>query len=274
MLTTRILTAAALVPLVLAGLFLLPPRSWGLAATLVIAIGAWEWATLTALRGMLRAGFVVVTVATALALLWLPAFRFDAGWPTPVVVVVCGAATAFWLAVVPFWLRGQWHMRSAFAAAAVGWLVLVATWVAIVAMQAQSPWRVLAAMAVVWIADTAAYFSGRTFGRHKLAPAISPGKTWEGVAGALAAVALYATLLVAWSPGALATALPVAGWVLLAVAVAGISVCGDLFESLMKRQAGVKDSGRILPGHGGVLDRIDALLAAMPPFAVAAVLLA
>ncbi|MEO5699765.1 MAG: phosphatidate cytidylyltransferase [Casimicrobiaceae bacterium] len=274
MLATRILTAAVLVPLVLAGLFLLPPRGWGLATTLVIAIAAWEWATLTALRGVPRGAFVAVTGASALALLWLPAFGFEGGWPTLVVVLVCGAATTFWLAVVPFWLRGQWRMRSAFVAAAVGWVVLLATWVAIVAMQAQSPWRVLAAMAVVWIADTAAYFSGRAFGRHKLAPAISPGKTWEGVAGAVLAVALYAALLVASSSGALATAMPVVGWVLLAVAVAGVSVCGDLFESLMKRQAGVKDSGRILPGHGGVLDRIDALLAAMPPFAVAAVLLA
>ena len=127
-------------------------------------------------------------------------------------------------------------------------------------------------MATVWIADTAAYFAGRAFGRRKLAPAISPGKTWEGVYGALAAVAAYALAL--WPAARRAGGFddsgiaPLAGWIAAALVLAALSVVGDLFESLLKRQAGVKDSGSILPGHGGILDRIDALLAAMPAAAL------
>ena len=154
----------------------------------------------------------------------------------------------------------------------IGWLILVGAWAALVQLQAASPATVLAAMATVWIADTAAYFTGRAFGRHKLAPAISPGKTWEGVYGALAAVAVYALALwpVAGRAGAQidAGAGALVGWIAAALALAALSVIGDLFESLLKRQAGVKDSGNILPGHGGVLDRIDALLAAMPAAAL------
>jgi phosphatidate cytidylyltransferase len=158
--------------------------------------------------------------------------------------------------------------------AIVGWVVLVATWVAVVALQTSSPGLLLAMMAIVWIADTAAYFTGRRFGRRKLAPSISPGKTWEGVYGALAAVAIYALLLVPLAAAAGSTrpldAVATAIWVALALLLTGLSIIGDLFESQLKRQRGVKDSGGILPGHGGVLDRIDALTAAMPPAALIA----
>jgi phosphatidate cytidylyltransferase len=155
-----------------------------------------------------------------------------------------------------------------------GWIVLVGAWMALVELQSRSPWLVLAAMAIVWIADTAAYFSGRAFGRRKLAPQISPGKTWEGVYGGLAAVAVYALCLVPFAREAgfapVVGALAIALWLGFALLLAGISVIGDLFESLLKRHAGVKDSGNLLPGHGGVLDRTDALLAAMPLAAIAA----
>jgi phosphatidate cytidylyltransferase len=131
----------------------------------------------------------------------------------------------------------------------------------------------VAAMASVWIADTAAYFVGRKFGRRKLAPSISPGKTWEGVDGGIAGVVLYAVFLLPLAErlglerraGATFTAL----WIAFAIVLAALSVIGDLHESLLKRKAGVKDSGTLLPGHGGLLDRIDALLAAMPPVALA-----
>jgi phosphatidate cytidylyltransferase len=146
--------------------------------------------------------------------------------------------------------------------------------VAVVALQTRSPGVLLAMMAIVWIADTAAYFTGRRFGRRKLAPSISPGKTWEGVYGALAAVAIYALLLVPLAAAAGSTrpldAVATAIWVALALLLTGLSIIGDLFESQLKRQRGVKDSGGILPGHGGVLDRIDALTAAMPPAALIA----
>ena len=159
-------------------------------------------------------------------------------------------------------------------AAFVGWVVLCGAWVAIVELQARSPWLLLAAMAIVWIADTAAYFSGRTFGRRKLAPQVSPGKTWEGVYGALFAVGLYAVALVplAERAGFLRpkSLLAISLWTGFALLVTAVSVFGDLFESLLKRHAGVKDSGALLPGHGGVLDRTDALFAAMPLLALAA----
>jgi phosphatidate cytidylyltransferase len=158
----------------------------------------------------------------------------------------------------------------------VGWLVLLAAWVALVQLQARSPWLALAAMAIVWVADIAAYFSGRAFGRRKLAPAISPGKTWEGVQGALAAVAVYAVALIPLAHAAGysrdVTLFAAIVWIALALALALLAVGGDLFESLLKRLAGVKDSGTLLPGHGGVLDRIDALLAALPAAALAALL--
>ena len=129
-------------------------------------------------------------------------------------------------------------------------------------------------MAIVWIADTAAYFAGRRFGRHKLAPQISPGKTWEGAYGAMFAVVAYALLLLPLASSAQSApavdAASVTLWVLFAIALTALSIVGDLHESLLKRRAGVKDSGALLPGHGGVLDRTDALLAAMPPVALAA----
>ena len=137
--------------------------------------------------------------------------------------------------------------------------MLVPTWLAITRMQ-HEPLRLLLVMAVVWVADSAAYFTGLAFGRHKLAPAISPGKTWEGVAGAFVAVALYAFTLAGAETGKRGAV----AIVVVCMAMTALSIIGDLFESLCKRQAGVKDSGNVLPGHGGILDRIDGLVAALP----------
>jgi phosphatidate cytidylyltransferase len=180
----------------------------------------------------------------------------------------------FWLCIAPPWVVARWPTSSPLPMAFVGWVVLCGAWVAIVELQARSPWLLLAAMAIVWIADTAAYFSGRAFGRRKLAPQVSPGKTWEGVYGALLAVGLYAVALVplAGRAGFLLprSMLAIGLWTGFVLLVAGVSVFGDLFESLLKRHAGVKDSGALLPGHGGVLDRTDALFAAMPLLALAA----
>jgi len=146
--------------------------------------------------------------------------------------------------------------------------VLIGVWLALVELQARSPWLVLAAMAIVWVADTAAYFAGRAFGQRKLAPQVSPGKTWEGVYGAFIAVAIYALALVPLAARAgfrqPVDVTSVTLWVAFAAALAAISVVGDLFESLLKRDAGVKDSGSLLGGHGGMLDRLDAFLFAAP----------
>lgn len=274
MLSTRILTALVLIPLVLAGLFLLPPRGWAVVSLGAVAVAAAEWANLQRYAAPLRIVFVAGVVAIGLNLLFAPWCGFDRGWPASVVVAVCVPATLFWLFAVPPWLRYRWQPASKLATAIVGWLVPTAAWAATAQLQARAAGLVLAAMAIVWIADTAAYFAGRRFGRRKLAPSISPGKTWEGLCGGLAAVALYALALAPFARDAgyngSTDAFAVAAWIALAVALALISVGGDLFESLLKRQAGVKDSGALLPGHGGILDRIDALLAAMPPAALLA----
>jgi phosphatidate cytidylyltransferase len=136
-----------------------------------------------------------------------------------------------------------------------------------VALHERSPWLLLAAMALVWVADIAAYFAGRAYGRRKLAPAISPGKTWEGAIGAVAAVLVYGLAVMAFAGG-----LPSFGLLLVSalalVLLTAMSIVGDLFESLMKRQAEVKDSSQLLPGHGGVLDRIDSLTATLPLLAL------
>ena len=275
MLSTRILTALILIPVVLAALFALPPAGWGAVALVAIVAAAAEWAALAGLVGRLRLVFVAGTVLIGGVLLLLPAAGFGSGgWPPRVVTGACGLACAFWVAVAPPWLRGRWRPASPAAMAVAGWIVLIGAWVAVVQLQARSPWLVLAAMAIVWVADTAAYFAGRAFGRRKLAPSISPGKTWEGVVGALIAVALYALALVPFAAaagyGREVGAGPIAIWVALALVLTALSIEGDLFESLLKRQAGVKDSGKLLPGHGGILDRIDALVAAMPAAALLA----
>jgi phosphatidate cytidylyltransferase len=273
-LAQRVVTAAVLVPLVLVALFLLPPLPFAIALLAVMVAAAYEWASLTRLAGTSRLAFVGSVFVLASALLFVPVAGFARGWPDAVVIAACGAATIFWALVATPWVIFRWPVRSPLAMALVGWVVLLGVWVAIVQLQARSPWLALGAMAVVWIADTAAYFSGRAFGRRKLAPLVSPGKTWEGVAGALAAVAVYALAL---TPLARAAGydgpldvVAIGAWVAFALVVAAVSIVGDLYESWLKRSAGVKDSGRLLPGHGGVLDRIDALLAAMPPAALAA----
>ena len=274
MLKTRILTALVLAPLVLCALFLLSPRSFGAAMIGVIVLAAREWTRLAGFSQWNARAFLAFILLAGAALLFLPAWGFGRGWPDAVVLGVCGTSALFWLLVAPFWVGFRWPTSRTWVMAACGAVVLGGAWMALVELQARSPWLVLAAMAIVWIADTAAYFSGRAFGRRKLAPLISPGKTWEGVYGALAAVAVYALCLVPFAGtagfGAAVGAPAVAAWVVFALLLAGISVIGDLFESLQKRHAGVKDSGKLLPGHGGVLDRIDALLAAMPLAALAA----
>jgi phosphatidate cytidylyltransferase len=273
MLKTRILTAVVLIPAVLAALFLLPPLYWGLVTLAIIAIAAHEWARLVDFPPALRIVFVGVAIALGLSLLTRSA-GFTRGWPDSVVFAGCGLACVFWIVLAPPWVISRWPTRARIPMAIVGWIVLIGAWMALVELQARSPWLVLAAMAIVWIADTAAYFTGRKFGRHKLAPTVSPGKSWEGVYGAWIAVAIYAAILVQFASGAglrsPVTAMTIAVWIVFVVALASVSVIGDLFESLLKRHADVKDSGTLLPGHGGVLDRIDALLAAMPIAALAA----
>ena len=254
MLKARVITALALVAALLAVLFLAPAAVAAAAFGLIAALAAWEWAGLMKVDKagrVLYAGFVVVSCITA----WGQMAAFLDLWLLSV---------AFWLLVAPFWLWRRWRLAANdFVGYAVGWILIVPTWAAMVALHERSPWLLLAAMALVWVADIAAYFTGRAFGRRKLAPAISPGKTWEGAIGAAAAVLAYGIVLMAVAGGAPSLALLLAAALALLL-VTAVSIVGDLFESLIKRQAEVKDSSQLLPGHGGVLDRIDSLTATLP----------
>jgi phosphatidate cytidylyltransferase len=269
MLVQRVATAVLLIAAFLAALFLLPAAGWLAVAALVLALGAWEWGGLAALGGAGRLVFAAAVVAAGLGL----AVGADlaggrAGlleWLRPVYL----AAIVFWVVAVPLWLwRFPWAAPRALILAA-GCIVLVPTFLAIVHLRNIHPSTLLGFMMVVWIADIAAFFTGRRFGRRKLAPRVSPGKSWEGVYGALAAGALYAAAWAALAPRHAPAAIrdlpaPVVGMIVLVVVLTALSVVGDLFESALKRQAGLKDSGRLLPGHGGVLDRIDALTPVLP----------
>ena len=268
-LALRIGTGVVLVAAILAALFLLPPVGFAAVMLVIVSIAAHEWARLIELRG---GGVIAFTALVFVAGAALLARALASGF-APVVAVACGIATLYWLAAGIPSVLASWQPSSRVTRALAAFVVLEGALVAIVALQARSAAFALAAMAIVWIADTAAYFTGRRVGRHKLAPRISPGKTWEGAAGAVVAVVAYALLLVPLARRAgfasEIDAAAIAVWILLAIALVALSIVGDLHESLLKRRAGVKDSGTLLPGHGGVLDRIDALLASMPPVALA-----
>lgn len=165
-------------------------------------------------------------------------------------------AALFWIVVAPLWMRRGLRPDQTMWLGAAGFAVLVPAGLAMTALR---PLEVLLALGLVWVADTAAYFVGRAWGKRKLAPAISPGKSWEGAAGGLIGAALYAIIIAFFTERG-------AGSILVATAVllGMVSIVGDLFESAAKRQAGVKDSGTLLPGHGGILDRIDSATATLP----------
>jgi phosphatidate cytidylyltransferase len=255
----RLLTVAVVLPLFLAALWFLPNVWWALLVFAVSLCACREWAHLTHLSTTSTL-ILQLLLAAICVFLWL-----GGGAGASVERVIYIAATLFWAVVAPACLSRKWPVRG-LSAPAVGLIMLVPTWLALTRMQHQ-PLRLLLIMGVVWVADSAAYFAGHAFGRHKLAPAISPGKTWEGVVGAFGAVALYAWLPVLADAGRHAAATII----IVCLAMTALSIVGDLFESLSKRQAGVKDSGKLLPGHGGILDRIDGLVAALP---VAALMLA
>jgi phosphatidate cytidylyltransferase len=259
MFSARLATAAALLAAFVSALFYLPNPWWRALLILILLGASWEWGGLARYAPNTRWAFCALVVGSALAL-WLGA---GPGLGATVLLISC----AFWLLVAPLWMAMRWRVDSPAALMLTGWIVLVPTWLALGRLQAE-PAPLLVLLGVVWVADTGAYLAGKAWGKHKLAVAISPGKTWEGVAGAVAAVAVYYVAVSRWLPewdwwrG---------GWgAVLFAGLAVVSIVGDLFESWMKRQAGTKDSGALLPGHGGILDRIDSMTSSMP---IAAVLL-
>jgi phosphatidate cytidylyltransferase len=263
MLKERIATAVVLLAAFLSALFLLPTRQFALLVAGVVGIGAFEWATLVKVSAVARYAFSAL--CTALFCIWI--WGFQAIDPSrPEVAAVHALSAFFWLALVPLWLARGWKLHSRTVALAVGAIVVLPAGLAVVSLHSIAPYALLMVLVLVWLADVAAYFAGRAFGRRKLAPEISPGKTWEGVAGAMVATIFYAIICVMVSPQ-LSAIVNGGSWVLcfgVAVLLCTVSVLGDLFESMMKRQAGVKDSGTLLPGHGGVLDRIDSVTSTLP----------
>lgn len=254
MLLPRVLTAIVLLALVSSALFYVSGTPFAVLALCVPVLGAWEWAGFYKFQPVQRFMYSFVTLGLGLFLALTP--KVEMQWS-----IVFALASTFWLFITPVWLRFQWKISNQYAAMMLGWLVLFGAWQGILVWHELGSWALLSLMLIVWIADTAAYFSGRAWGRHKLAITVSPGKTWEGAAGAVIAVATYALILYLnhWLPVKLSATL----LIMISVLLTAISIVGDLVESLLKRQAGLKDSGRILPGHGGILDRIDSLIAVL-----------
>lgn len=258
MLIYRIITAAILIPLTLLVLFYLTPLAFLIMTSLVLLGGAWEWAGLMGLTGKSTRFFYVLMVLLLM------------GWslfiPTKIIFV---GAFGFWIIatalVMSYPIMSGFWGHGVMMRGLMGFFVLLPCWVAInlIRHQENGSMAVLFLFILIWGADSAAYFVGRKWGKTKLAPLVSPGKSREGVAGALV-FTMLAALLVLWLSG-----MPTATWpwaMGLSVVTVIFSIVGDLFESMMKRQIGVKDSGNLLPGHGGILDRIDSLTAAAPVF--------
>ena len=268
----RLVTALLLIPLVVLGVLWLPTDYFRWVVGGLVLLGALEWARLSgvvspaaqgAFAGVLALGLVAGTWVLARGT-WLP-------W-------VFGLVGAWWLASAEYLLRRRGAVPPVLPPApsylqlAAGALILASTWLSLCYLHGGQggPQTVLYLLVLVWVADSAAFLVGRRWGRRKLAPGLSPGKTWEGVYGALAgglACGVLWSLARDYGPGELLA------FSALGLVVILFSIVGDLFESLMKRLRGVKDSGHLLPGHGGVLDRIDSLTAAAPVFALGALLL-
>lgn len=249
---TRILTAISLIVVFLLALYFAPTMIWVMLVSLVIFLAGLEWARLAGLAR--TAGFVYASLLCLSAL----AIAHTA----PDETLPYWVASAFWC-LAPWLMARRIAIRPMAIQLLIGMLLLIPALLSLLALRAASPNLLLAVVGLVVIADSAAYFAGRRFGKHKLAPRISPGKTLEGAIGAWLAVTLYGLLLLQLNLFDCGIAcLP---WALLIIWMLFLlSVIGDLFESVLKRQAGVKDSGSLLPGHGGVLDRIDSLIAVLP----------
>jgi phosphatidate cytidylyltransferase len=262
MLKQRLLTVAVVLPLFVGLIYLAPNAVWAAISAVAVSAGAFEWARLGGLSPVGRSVFVAVVGVSCAILLLLSVLLAQTLFDSRILYPLCLLATLFWILLVPAVLHFRWQLRQPWNSTIVGWLVLVPTWLAAVMMQ-RAPECLMLFLGAIWIADTAAYFTGRLFGRRKLAPRISPGKTIEGLAGAYVAVLVYITIVLRVYLPEAQLATYVSLWA-FGFILTSLSVEGDLFESWVKRQAGAKDSGDLLPGHGGILDRIDSVTATIP----------
>jgi phosphatidate cytidylyltransferase len=266
MLKQRLVTAFFLLLGMGWALFFTTTKQWHMIVAIIALFSFWEWAQLGRFSKLETYSYLLVTaVSYAVIEILLP--------QSHITLILNVVAIFFWLAVAPLWLKNQWHVENKWVHAALGWLLLFSTMFSLAVIKQAGAVQLLLLLVIIWLSDSAAYFTGRAIGKHKLAPSISPGKTWEGVAGALVTVCLYGVFLQFFWPW---HELPLTNWIgnhrfyfyTLLIVIAILGVQGDLFESWLKRCVGVKDSGFILPGHGGVLDRIDALIATLPVMAI------
>ena len=257
MLKQRVITALILLPIMLGMLFGASPALWAAFGGLIALLALWEYSRLC---GMGEGERLPYLIGTAVFML----LAETGGWILP--TAGWWAVLAFWAVIMPLWLKYKWKLNGGWPAYAVGWLLMLPFWFALASLRpdASHAWSLLSVMALVWLADIGAYFFGRAYGKNKLAPSISPGKSWEGVFGGAACVLAYISVL-----GFTPAALPMPWYAALpaALLLTAVSVCGDLLESWLKRAAGVKDSGNLLPGHGGVFDRVDSLIAVLSVYA-------
>ena len=273
MLKTRILTALVALPLAIAAIVWLPTGGLVTAVAALMLVGAWEWAAMMGGDRGQRALFVVL-VALVIGVIWAlagPVFANGGG------ALIIGAACVFWVGVVALLARFPTAWTATLGqpgwAMIAGCVVLAAPVAALgyIHHQDQGAWLILVLCFMIWGADTGAYIAGKTLGQRKLIPAVSPGKTLEGAYGGIAAAMAFGAV------GAFVldlSALRILGFTVMGAAIALVSIVGDLTISMFKRSAGLKDSGAFFPGHGGVLDRLDSLIAAAPWFVVGLWLLA
>jgi phosphatidate cytidylyltransferase len=273
MLKQRLMTAAILIPLVVWGILRLPTPYLALILAIFILQGAWEWTGFMKLRAVWQRVAYVAVVALGLFCIWeyqQDSFFVNVGVDTDWLALP--ALSLFWWLIAIIWVLNyptsvrRWSSPAMLAL--IGLILLLPTWLAVIGLHAsggQGPLLVMYLLSLIWVADSGAYFGGRKWGKRKLAPTVSPGKSWEGVASG-------AVLSMAYAIGAAQVLdLPGNQWpvfVVLSLVTVFFSVLGDLTESMFKRHAGLKDSGALLPGHGGVLDRIDSVTAAAPVFVV------
>lgn len=263
MLKLRILTALILIPLVIAGIFYTSEFYFKLITAGILLLAAWEWSGLSACRSLLKR-ILYVGVQAAILFLISPYLIYNE-W------LKLGLVLWLILSVYLIWARNKPKLPNVnpIISVVLGWLILTLCWVALQKLQL-TPVYLMFMLLIIWISDTAAYVSGRLWGRHLLAPILSPKKTWEGFIFGLI-FTFFSAMLVVYFFHEIKSALWQIGLLVLLTSLA--AVAGDLFESQLKRLQGLKDSGQLLPGHGGILDRIDSLLAAAPVFTASLLLL-
>lgn len=256
MLKTRIITAAILVAVFIPLLFKSNQIIWSSVMLLLSLVTLHEWAEMFNFSKLCRVVYLsLAALMGGLVILGIKYLGFHYFFNHALTVFVM--FSLFWVIIVPIWMNKKWVINHKVAVGLLGYWLIFPLWFALICAKVADPKLLLLLLATIWLADSAAYFAGKNFGKNKLAPTISPGKTWEGVLGALIGTSVLALVLY--------LAFDVEYMILpLLWIVTILGVIGDLFESLMKRQANIKDSGSLLPGHGGILDRIDGIISSLP----------